>query len=128
MSYTILATPFCQGTREVLWQRRTESLWQYGSLCVRYTRHIWTSFFFFTVMKTRSSFPPTYFIKLFTTSVKFESLKIFFSLSHMYEYNKISSLYLLKMQYPISFSYENLNFYCNCTVVSIFKGPMDMGF
>lgn len=94
-----------------------------------YTRHIWTSgfFFFFIVMKTRS-FSPTYVIKLFTTSVKFACLKILFHYHICYEYSKIASLCFLKMQYPsVLFSYENLNFYCNCSIFSIFKIPMGMG-
>lgn len=84
-------------------------------------------FFFFIVMKTRS-FSPTYVIKLFTTSVKFACLKILFHYHICYEYSKIASLCFLKMQYPsVLFSYENLNFYCNCSIFSIFKIPMGMG-
>jgi len=76
---------------------------------------------FFIVMKTKSFFPPTYFIKLFTTSVKFASLKILFHYHICLRIQQnIFTLFFLKMQYPpISFSYENLNFYCNCTVFSI---------
>lgn len=84
--------------------------------------------FFFIVMKTRSSFPQHTSSNYLQPLKNLWVWKYFFYYHIGYEYSKIASLYFFKDAVSsISFSYENLNFYRNCMVFSVFKVPMDMG-
>lgn len=96
--------------------------------CKIYKAYLNKFLFFFIVMKTRSSFFPNILHQTIYNLCKICEFENIFPLSHMFTNTaKYFHSIFLKMQYPISFSYENLNFYCNCTVFSIFKVPMDMG-